>query len=453
MYSRRLFHFDFFVFPRFLPLFALMLSAGGCLTTHSASAPPPPMATPAMAAPASTRPDSMDASSASPADIIARRAESYTQEMAPAIARRDASADAPPVEPSTSAPSPAQPSLVQWGTTPDNQLSLLPGYLLRSESAPPAPASVDASPSSANEAANAATNEATGQLASMKTDATTNSVRPANVPPESAKPQVVANQPAPSDAMPPSPVVESSADTEAQTGEPESQTLGALNRRLAKRVADYPHDISAQFDYQLMQFMMDQPVPNLSTLSNLSDEDREMVSAIMDGLSNYRNNLRADNNMLLSRKVRPLLEMSDRLRSLADLTIPTLALCSEVKGFGNYTPFDGDPPHFSAGLDHPVILYCEVQNFSSQLNDAKMWQTELDQDAVLYTEGGMAVWNDKTQAVHDTARNRRQDFFIVQRMRLPSTLPIGRYLLKVTIEDKQSHHVAEATQPLLIVAE
>jgi hypothetical protein len=451
MYSRRLLHLEFFASLRLLPLAALMLTAAGCLTTHSASAPPP--ASPPMASPPSTRPDSMDASSASPAEMIAHRAESYTKEMAPAIARRDAGTEQSAAEPSTAESSSVQPSMVQWGTTPDNQLSLLPSYLLRSESAPSAPASVEASPSSANEATNEATNQATGQLASMKTDATSNSVRAPTPPPEAAKPQVAANQPVPSDAMPLTPVADSSSETQAQTGEPESQTLGALNARLAKRVNDYPHDISAQFDFQLMQFMMDEPVPNLSTLSSLSDEDREMLSAIMDGLSNYRNNLRADNNMLLSRKVRPLLEMSDRLRSLADLTIPTLALCSEVKGFGNYTPFDGDPPHFSAGVDHPVLLYCEVQNFSSQLNDAKMWQTALDQDAVLYTEGGMAVWNDKTQAVNDTARNRRQDFFIVQRMRLPSTLPIGRYLLKVTIEDKQSHHVAESTQPLLIVAE
>jgi hypothetical protein len=99
-----------------------------------------------------------------------------------------------------------------------------------------------------------------------------------------------------------------------------------------------------------------------------------------------------------------------------------------------------------------VILYCEVQNFSSQLNDNKMWETDLVQDAVLYTEGGMSVWTDKTRSVNDTARARRQDFFIVQRIDLPSELPMGRYLLKVSIEDKQSHHVAESTQPLEITA-
>jgi hypothetical protein len=235
-------------------------------------------------------------------------------------------------------------------------------------------------------------------------------------------------------------------------GAPPGETLNALSVRLSKRVQDYPHDVSAQFDDELLQFLMDQPVPNLSTISSLPDEDREMISAVMDGLSNYRNNLRSDNNMLLSRKVRPLLEMADRLRSLADLTIPTLALCQEVRGFGNYTPFDGDPPHFAAGMAHPVILYCEVQNFSSQLNDNKMWVTDLVQDAVLYTEGGMSVWTDKTRTVNDTARARRQDFFIVQRIDLPATLPMGRYLLKVSIEDKQSHHVAESTQPLEIIA-
>jgi hypothetical protein len=297
-----------------------------------------------------------------------------------------------------------------------------------------------------------------GQLASQRTGAVpnfANVVSPQSPNRDAAadggKSQIASNQP----AGPPSEVMQdNSSAAPAGSAQTEAiETVGALDARLAKRVRDYPNDVSAQFDYQLMQFLMDQPVPNVSAISSLPDEDREMVSAIMDGLSLYRDNLRADNNMLLSRKVRPLLEMADRLRSLADLTIPTLALCSEVRGFGNYTPFDGDPPHFSAGMDHPMILYCEVKNFSSQLNDAKMWQTELDQDAVLYTEGGMSVWSDKTQAVNDSARNRRQDFFIVQRMRLPATLPIGRYLLKVTIQDKQSHHVAESTQPLLIVAE
>ena len=52
----------------------------------------------------------------------------------------------------------------------------------------------------------------------------------------------------------------------------------------------------------------------------------KLIAAVIDGLINFRNGLRQDNNMLLSRKVRPLLEMADRLRSQADLKIPVIAL-------------------------------------------------------------------------------------------------------------------------------
>jgi len=408
----------------------------------------------------------MDAQTANPADVLAQQTASYSQQMQSAIARRNASQtqqaqSSSPTTPSAlaaAAPSPPQPSLVQWGDTSDTHLSLLPGYLLRPDSPAPAPAAVEASPSLANSLANSSVNPPVPQLAAMKTGAIPNSGGVVSVrtgreatpdAADQARTQIASIAVAPETMRDSSPSVSQASDGQSDSAEPP----GALEMKLEKRVRDYPHDVSAQLDDQLLQFLKDEPVPNLSTISPLPDEDREMISAVMDGLSNYRNNLRADNNMLLSRKVRPLLEMADRLRSLADLTIPTLALCREVRGFGNYEPWEGDPPHFSAGKDHPVILYCEVQNFSSQMGDNHMWQTALVQDAVLYTEGGMAAWSDKTQAVTDSARNRRQDFFIVQRMVLPSTLPMGRYLLKVTIEDKQSHHVAEATEPLLIVAE
>lgn len=447
MHSRRHFASDLQLIARFCTLSILLLIAGGCLSSHHAANQntlPQEGKSPPDAAPATTRPDGMDASNVNPADLIAHRAEQYSKEMEPAIARRNASLyTVAPVQAAAASSAPVQPSLVQWGDPSASQLSLLPGYLLRSELETPAPAPIEASPSSAN--------QPVAQLASMKTGAASNAVvapaSPARDNVTDNKSQIASNEPAVAPVETPRSELENPADA----GAPEISS--ALDARIAKRVHDYPSDLSAQFDYEMMGFINDQPVPNLTMLSSLPQEDREMLLAIVDGLSMYRNNLRADNNMLLSKQVRPLLDMADRLRSLADLTIPTVALCSEVRGFGNYTPFDGDPPHFSAGADHPVILYCEVQNFSAQLNDSKMWQTELSQDAVLYTEGGMEVWRDKPQSVTDSARNRRQDFFIVQRMGLPATLPIGRYLLKVTIEDKQSHHVAEATQPLLIVAE
>ena len=224
----------------------------------------------------------------------------------------------------------------------------------------------------------------------------------------------------------------------------------ALEQQLAQHVREYPHDVWAQFDYQVLQFIHDQPVPQVQPLTPMPIEDRELISAVMDGLSNFRNTLRSDNNLLLSRKVRPLIDMADRLRAQADLTIPTLTLCTKVDGFGVYVPIE--PARFQTGREQPAIIYCEVENFASQVDEHKSWETKLTQEAVLYTETGLPVWQDKTKSIVDHSRNRRHDFFITKVIKFPATLTPGHYLLKVTVVDQNANRVAEATMPVQMAA-
>ena len=99
------------------------------------------------------------------------------------------------------------------------------------------------------------------------------------------------------------------------------------------------------------------------------------------------------------------------------------------------------------------MLYCEVENFSSQLDEHQFWQTKLTQEAVLYSENGMQVWADKNQQINDSARRRRHDFFIVKLLKIPSNLAVGRYLMKVTIVDQQVNRIAEATIPIVIAVQ
>jgi hypothetical protein len=220
--------------------------------------------------------------------------------------------------------------------------------------------------------------------------------------------------------------------------------------RITRRLKDYPRDISANLDYQLLLFLRDEPVPQLSSITPLPTEDRELISSVMDGLSNFRSTLRADNNMLFSRKIHPLTEMTDRLRTQAELSVPTLLLCSKVTGFGQYDPME---PRFRAQQEKQAIVYCELENFSSQQNAAKMWQTDITEEAVLYTEDGMQVWANKTLRVQDQCRDRRHDFFLPTLVTFPGTLTMGRYMLKVTIVDSQANRVAEASLPIEVTAQ
>ena len=181
----------------------------------------------------------------------------------------------------------------------------------------------------------------------------------------------------------------------------------------------------------MLQWLKDKPTPQLDMMDKMPVEDRDFVSAIMDSVTMLRNTLRSDSNMLMSQKVPALIELADRLRAQADLIIPTVSLCTKVDGFGVYEPVE--PARFTAMKEHPIIVYCEVENFSSHQNEKKMWETKLSQEVVLYTETGLPVWQDKTENIPDLARNRRHDFFVVKKTKFPPNITIGRYLLKVTI--------------------
>ncbi len=224
-----------------------------------------------------------------------------------------------------------------------------------------------------------------------------------------------------------------------------------LGERLRKRLNQNPQDIADQLDVQLYALLSDDPTAELAAVSALPSDDRELVSALVDGLNNFRSTVRENGNLLAAQKIKPLLEMADRLRSQADLTVSTIALCRRVDGFGKYDPIS--PATFPAGRENAAIVYCEVENFLTKRTSAQMWETNFSEQVAVYTDSGMLAWSDTARKVTDECRNRRHDFFAYNVIRLPANLTVGRYLLKVSIKDENANHVAEATVPVSINAE
>lgn len=224
-------------------------------------------------------------------------------------------------------------------------------------------------------------------------------------------------------------------------------TTDELERRLAERIRTDSRDLAAHLDYQLIQLLRGRQVPQMQNISSLSIEDREILAALLDGLSNFRANAGSDRSAMLSRRVQPLLEMSQRLRAATVLSVPTLVLCRKVDGFGVYDPVDTD--RLPAGQETALVMYCEVENFSSR-RDAQGWVTELTEEAVLYNERGQRVWHEARQPIRDLSRNRRHDFFVARRVKLP-VLPAGHYTLTVSIADQQSNRITEKSLNIRLV--
>jgi len=171
----------------------------------------------------------------------------------------------------------------------------------------------------------------------------------------------------------------------------------------------------------------------------------------------------------------PLLPPAQPAGTASQLALGTVALCKRVEAFGRFTPYPGSS--FVAGRKVPLIVYTEVENYT-QAREADLpsaaadgarrassgrWALELSQEVHVYAADGTLCWFVKEQKHRDTSASKRRDFFLVQRIDLPSSLTIGRYTLKVIIRDKAAplagttkgfhEPLAEANIPLFIVAD
>ena len=223
----------------------------------------------------------------------------------------------------------------------------------------------------------------------------------------------------------------------------------ALSRSLDQRAQQQPDDVSAQLDAQLLRYLRNEPVPQVEELDKVTPEDRELVSAVLDGLVNFRNTIRSNPDALSSDRAKPLIDMAERIKVGSDLRVANVTLCKSVRAFGVYEPID---PRFVAGQVATVVLYSEVENFKSALMNDGKWQTRLAFEVRLYTELGMEVWSEKSENVTDSSRRRRTDFFVNKMIRLPANLTVGRYVLKATVRDLQANRVAEASLPIQFVS-
>ncbi len=134
------------------------------------------------------------------------------------------------------------------------------------------------------------------------------------------------------------------------------------------------------------------------------------------------------------------------------LTLRRVVLCRRVSGFGVYDPLASYT--MMVGQEHPVIVYAEVDHFRTALTEDKQHRVRLTQEIILYNEAdGLAVWQQPRAVINDVSRNRRRDFFVVEMIRLPSRLTVGKYRLKVRVTDSGDGGTDEMTVPIEIVAD
>ncbi len=194
----------------------------------------------------------------------------------------------------------------------------------------------------------------------------------------------------------------------------------------------------------------------IEAINGLTDREREIFGKFQYFFANLGHEL-ANNSDSDEAVVAGLTELLASLSTEPQLELHSPMLCTSVSGFGAYKAFGkntGGRYSFLAQTRQQAVVYIEVDNFTSELNENSKWVTKLSQQLVIYNDkDGIPVWRQPWKPVVDVSENKRNDFFVVQVITLTEKLGLGRFQLKISLRDELSKAESEIAIDLEMVAD
>jgi hypothetical protein len=207
-----------------------------------------------------------------------------------------------------------------------------------------------------------------------------------------------------------------------------------------------------QVNLRLLSLIGDRPEVALEPIPGIDNAEKEFLQKLVWAQVNYFDL----SSMPESRKrATATIEQLDAairiLQPRADLKLRHLALCRQIQKFGDYEPFEKNS--FSPGQD--VLLYVEIENAASRPTGDGRLETLLKsvitiREAAPEGQGdGRIVHQIPIGVTPDICRTTRRDYFHNYKFEFPRTLPLGRYVLSLTLTDL--HGNKQASESLRFV--
>ncbi len=182
----------------------------------------------------------------------------------------------------------------------------------------------------------------------------------------------------------------------------------------------------------------------LQPISGVDPTDQEFWQQMLWGMANYFDMQgMPDSAERATQTIAQLKTAALRLQANARLELKNVAFCHKIASFGNYQRFKRD--EFTPG--QPVLLYAEVCNFKSEPTSDGQFRT-LMKSTVEILEG-----SDRSRVIEtipfppseDRCRNHRHDYFHSYEFAVPTGLPSGPHVLRMTVEDQLGKKSAVST--------
>lgn len=180
-----------------------------------------------------------------------------------------------------------------------------------------------------------------------------------------------------------------------------------------------------------------EPIPGIASA------DQEFWQQMIWSVSNYFDNQgMPESSVRAAETIEQLRGAIAQLSQTADLKLRNTTFCHRIVSFGNYDRFKED--RFTTG--QPVLLYAEVENFTSLRSSNDGYRTVLQSVIEIYRSNDLqqpaATIPLATDTTEDFCRAQRRDYFHSYEFSIPPNLEPGLYTLVLRIIDQQSRKVA-----------